>query len=750
MITSRALNAFLSRLLTFADRSHRISTAGFLTIKRAVSLLGLLLLACQSLAQHSWKQVNPDLHDVLFADGRFYAVGTGGTILSSTNGRQWRSQSMGIGSYSFRKLAFAKDRLAALPSYLPYERGGGVFSCGSVGGEWRFDQISSHGDVTHLLFAHGRHIAVLGWGGWDGTQGVSVTQIFWSDDYAVWHQVLPPLPANTTISAMASNGNATVAVGSGIWSSFDGMSWTAVSLQGHPTMALNMVCANNGRFIAVGDLGLILQSADGFSWETATTVSNHDFVDIAPGMNGYVAITGRAILHSPDLALWSEVAFSPGGDLCALAYGNGTYVAVTDRGVILASDDGVHWDAADRSPGPKVLDSLLYSDGLFVAFGKTSETASTTTGFTSSDGDAWIARSLNITNRVWSIASGRGVLIGVGDGGVVLRSTDAQKWDVVTNANATTTLRSVAYHDGSFVVVGDDDTVMRSQDGHAWSHDHIGCAAHWQSVVHGDGKWIALGFVPNEELVGRWIAVTSNNGRDWTTNAVSLGNDPDYTPHKSSHTRAARALYLNGELYCLVHNGPSDTGCVEPLPGYYDSNGEWHDTEPGGCWPGASHTIVFRSRDAESWSVEEAKGFVECGASGYGMSLFVGDHVEVGGFRGQPLLTSFLPGISGADESVFREVAFGGNRFVAGGPFGAWVSEADAVMIEVANVDHDGTVHLVVFGPAGRHVEIEVSDDLNVWEARVQCVLQDARNEIVVSPENGTARRFWRARLLPL
>ena len=118
-----------------------------------------------------------------------------------------------------------------------------------------------------------------------------------------------------------------IAVGSGIYTSSDGMNWTERSSDN----TLMDISYNNDIFVAVGFDGAILTSPDGIAWT----------------------------YRNPDITYLS---------LDAIAYGNGTFVAVGGNGTILTSPDGTTWTARD-SGTDSYFTGLTYGNGAYVVVG---------------------------------------------------------------------------------------------------------------------------------------------------------------------------------------------------------------------------------------------------------------------------------------------------------------------------------------------------------------------------------------------
>ena len=105
---------------------------------------------------------------------------------------------------------------------------------------------------------------------------------------------------------------------------------------------LNDVFWGDGRFIAVGDEGVVLISSDGENW-TESSSGNKDLYGITWGYGKYVAV-GEAgtILVSGDGNAWSSKNSGVAGNINDVTWSYNQFIAVSDNGVLI-SKDGETW-----------------------------------------------------------------------------------------------------------------------------------------------------------------------------------------------------------------------------------------------------------------------------------------------------------------------------------------------------------------------------------------------------------------------
>ena len=191
---------------------------------------------------------------------------------------------------------------------------------------------------------------------------------------------------------------------------------------------------------------------------------------------------------------WSDVTYGLDAD------GNGLFVAVgwtgtyqTDARTIMTSPDGETWTAR-TAPNLKSWSSVTYGNGLFVAVSQSFYSGSHV--MTSPDGENWTAQSTPYEQ--WrSVAYENGLFVAVGGGygsSRVMTSRDGIAWTgQIISIDAA--LNSVVYGDGVWIAVSDSGTrVMTSPDGVTWTgQSSANDNAYWRSVAYNGSKLVAVG-----------------------------------------------------------------------------------------------------------------------------------------------------------------------------------------------------------------------------------------------------------------
>jgi hypothetical protein len=111
------------------------------------------------------------------------------------------------------------------------------------------------------------------------------------------------------------------------------------------------------------------------------------------------------------------------------------------------------------------------------------------------------------------LAFGNGIFVAVGNGNVVLTSSNGVAWSEQVLGGQIVQFNSVTYENGKFIVVGMAGTILTSTDGMNWTPQNIGTSSLW-GVTYGNGKYVAVGGDSvNNNLVG--TIVTSTDGLTW-------------------------------------------------------------------------------------------------------------------------------------------------------------------------------------------------------------------------------------------
>jgi hypothetical protein len=259
------------------------------------------------------------------------------------------------------------------------------------------------------------------------------------------------------------------------------------------TSNLYGVTFGNGKFVAVGDSGVVLTSTDGANWVLRVGATNQVILNaVTYGSNGFVAVgSTKPFSGNGQPAVWT----SPNG------------IAWTPQDVSFANMDFGHW-----------LQAVTYGGGQYVAVGGNS---TTNTVWTSPDGVAWTMHDSHLSNTglfpLGGVAYGNGMYVAAGPW--LITSPDGITW-TQQYSGAWYRLYAMTFADGRFVGVGPYSRIT-STNGINWTVAQPPTADYIYGVAYGDGFYVCLGYKPAYSVEGtNWISHTNS----FTGNAIAFGN----------------------------------------------------------------------------------------------------------------------------------------------------------------------------------------------------------------------------------
>lgn len=291
----------------------------------------------------------------------------------------------------------------------------------------------------------------------DGKGGFAtqVGSITVDDPLQSWSSVAT-LPAQRY--SLAHNGRELLAIGTDVYSSVDGLNWTRrATLANHLTFG---VATTGPRCVAVGvrrdntALGSIQVSTDGTSWQPAETIPPPPKLNaVAYGAGRFVAVgESGAVLHSAEGLSWSPAPSITTRELLAIHFAADRFVAVGRQGTVITSRDGLLWE--NRSSSTADLYGVTYFHGGWYV------NASGSLRAANAEVRDWVEISTTGLGFAWGLHSvGDELLLARGDRGSVLYSDDRSNWYTVLLAAAPST----DYATG-FVFV-DDRIYLATTDG---------------------------------------------------------------------------------------------------------------------------------------------------------------------------------------------------------------------------------------------------------------------------------------------
>ncbi|HEV2207549.1 MAG TPA: hypothetical protein VG167_02165 [Verrucomicrobiae bacterium] len=330
-----------------------------------------------------------------------------------------------------------------------------------------------------------------------------------------WHW-RSPAPFADRMLSVAFGAGKFVAVGDDgvVHLSADGSAWDEGSRPINETL-FQVTYANN-QFVAVGAAGAIVTSPDGFTWTRRTSAITNTLLAVTYGNGKYLAC-GEAgqIALSVDGVTWS-MGYAGTDDLPSAAAGNGVFVipvpgSQSGNVKVLVSNDGVVWTPTTMftlspgSPDPAVVYADVFSNGRFVAL---VESALSLGGvsyipqkqfYTSTDGTTWVqgaAASGGYANMVPTFLSTANGNVWAGIGASIVSTTDGSTATATSLADAGDA-NGLAYGHGTYVISGNSGKVLTSTDGMNWTAAYTTNGTSIRQLALGANGYYAVSSNPN-------------------------------------------------------------------------------------------------------------------------------------------------------------------------------------------------------------------------------------------------------------
>ncbi|WP_240036784.1 S-layer homology domain-containing protein [Paenibacillus amylolyticus] len=428
------------------------------------------------------RSIGQNMIGVTYGNGMYVAVGTSGTVLTSSDGVNWMTRTAGTAT-QLNGVAYSNG------TYVAVGQGGRILTS-SDGMSWIIRDSGTTNDLRTVNYINGAYMAV----GANGTILTSGDGVSWTSQASGTTQFLFAVNYfNGTYMAVGAVGT--------ILTSSDGASWTSRS--SGTTTGLYGVSYANGTYVVVGLSGKILTSSDGTNWTSRTSGTTNNLVGLIYGNGTYVAVgIGGTIVTSSDGVSWMTRMSGTTNSLVGISYDNGTYMAVGNGGTIVTSSDGASWTSSLSSVVSNHLFGISYDNGTYIGVGNGG------TIVTSSDGASWTARSSGTSFPLYGFSYGNGTYVAVGYGGRILTSNDGTSWTSQTSGTSNH-LYGVTYGNGKYVASGASGTILISSDGLNWTSSSSGITNDLWNMTYSNGTYVAIGV--------NGTILTSSDGASWTS-----------------------------------------------------------------------------------------------------------------------------------------------------------------------------------------------------------------------------------------
>ena len=276
-------------------------------------------------------------------------------------------------------------------------------------------------------------------------------------------------------------------------------------------------------WVAVGDRGVILYSADGDTWTAATSNTSQTLRGVSSDVSGQwvAAGSGGTISTSTNAQEWTAAVSGNSDQLWSAAYAGGQWIVSGNNGRIVTSPNGTDWTSVSSGYSFTVLDAAYNSTNLFTLSGTSTEGGLI---LTSPDSTDWTQHAPSTKLKQLSgIEYGNSLWVVVGDAGTIVTSNDptTRSWEA-KSSTTTVDLRDIVYNGSNlYVVVGRDGTILTSTDATTWTSQVSGTPFDLWGIAYDGGQYVAVG----EE----GVILTSSDAVTWA--------------HATSPTSNFRLLY---------------------------------------------------------------------------------------------------------------------------------------------------------------------------------------------------------------
>jgi hypothetical protein len=343
------------------------------------------------------------LRGVAFGHGVGVVVGSSGAILRSTAPGRWDAVSPPT-TVDLRGVTWTGARFVAVGDE-------STIITSPDGRRWRIAATAMPCGLESVARGAGRFLAVGGAG-----------RVLGSTDGRRWGALARPTREDLYGLAHGPAGFVAAGARGTVLQSADGRRWAhrRVATQ----LNLHAVTWTGREYMVGGDRGRLFSSRDGVRWRGVAFPGFHSIRDFATADGVTVAAGAGTVARRGAGGGWSLESIGLGRFQTSIAAGAGRFVIVGHNGeALVSSDGGLTWSAG--STGAEInLDRVVYAAGRFIATGEGE-------ALTSGDGLRWSALPLPTPRSIRSVSAAGAALAAVGDGGVVLRSSDGGRhWTV--------------------------------------------------------------------------------------------------------------------------------------------------------------------------------------------------------------------------------------------------------------------------------------------------------------------------------
>jgi photosystem II stability/assembly factor-like uncharacterized protein len=422
------------------------------------------------------------------------ATGTEGTIMTSTNGKDWSKCDSGM-KQTIRSINNNGKMFVALA----YENGKPFIIISEDGTNWKTTYApNEYKDYSYVLW-DGKGFIILG----DDSTLVSTDGTSWEKiNRNGMTDVNQVIYDGQKYIAAAIHGNLYVSMSASEWSrmeisedynnklepiKFNNVDKDKKDQSIIDSVSVNSISYGKKMYTLIGNSKYILISKDLNNFNPIESLTNYALTSITFGNGKFIAV-GKCgtILTSEDGFEWAFRKSGTNYSLRKIIWDGSKYVAVGEKGTIITSIDGINWNIND-SYKPYYLVDVSSNGKINVATGTEG------TIMTSSDGKDWSKCDSGMKQTIRSITNNGKMFVALAyENGkpFIIISDDGTNWKTTYAPNEYEDYSYSLWDGKSFIILGDDSTLV-SADGTSWEKINRNGMADINQVIYDGQRYIA-------------------------------------------------------------------------------------------------------------------------------------------------------------------------------------------------------------------------------------------------------------------
>ena len=288
-----------------------------------------------------WKAINTKVtgygRDIIFANGKYYlAHKTPNGVAHSDDLKNWTDVKLDDTKFTLENLAYGNNTFIASGEFVTGNTNAYI-AISTDGINWRYKAIDENYTISTTKFVNNRFILLLSY----------INQYI--DESPVRYEV--------TYKIFETKDGSDIKTHIFKFSTYDYM---------EVNFARDIIYSN-GKYIIVGDFGLIISSNNLEDWKFIDSGINTSLNSISIGKNLFFIVgADGVILTSTDGMNWNKQNSNVKSYLCKSRYANGMYLAVGYNGTIISSTDAINWIEENDPFKSTTIYGLVFNDNLYI------------------------------------------------------------------------------------------------------------------------------------------------------------------------------------------------------------------------------------------------------------------------------------------------------------------------------------------------------------------------------------------------